>query len=277
MVVALPYGNGESLQRSTELSDEALRIPQRVGDEPSAPVGRIAPFAQRNYYAEAVRRLQKIAQTLRNRFGGIRADYRILCNSPVPEKPLAELCGLGVRGKNDLIITPEAGSQIIIAALSLPFALPPDPQLSWNPCGACIKAAETKGTPLPCLAACPTRAFRTDGTLIRERCIQWYASGNGENVPEDVADRWGTRLYGCTNCQDACPHNRKKKETPTGLGALPETVDLEKLLGMEDSELTLTFKGSAMGLSWLGPSAIRRNARLALRFYTRFGPDHNAL
>lgn len=268
MVVALPYGDGESQQAPPKKVDKALLGPENTGATPSVRVGRIAPFARKNYYAEAVRRLQKIAQTLRNRYGGIKADYRILCNSPVPEKPLAELCGLGVRGKNDLIITPEAGSRVIIAALSLPFTVPQDPRLPWNPCAACIKAAETKGSPLPCFAACPTQAFRNDGTLIRERCIQWYASGNGESVPLPVADRWGQRLYGCTNCQDVCPHNSKKRESVTDLGLLPEVMDLENLLRMNDSELTQFFKGTAMGLSWLGPSAIRRNARLALRSYS---------
>lgn len=268
MVVALPYGKGEALQPSPENPDKSIPALEKAGAPSSPHIGRIAPFARKNYYAEAVRRLQEIAKTLRNRYGGTRADYRILCNSPVPEKGLAELCGLGVRGRNDLIISPEAGSRIIIAALGLPFTVPGDPPLLWKPCAACIKAAELRGSPLPCVAACPNQAFRHDGTLILERCIQWYASGNGEDVPLDVADRWGTRLYGCTNCQDACPHNRRIRETVTNLGALPEAMDLEKLLHMDDSELTLLFKGTAMGLSWLGPSAIRRNARLALRSYS---------
>jgi epoxyqueuosine reductase QueG len=108
LVTALPYGQDEAPPcRAPELS--------------------IAPFARRNYYREAVRRLQSLARDFRDRYGredpdyALKRRYRVFCNSPVPEKPLAAACGLGVMGRNGLIITPEAGSLVIIAALTLPF------------------------------------------------------------------------------------------------------------------------------------------------------------
>jgi epoxyqueuosine reductase len=240
-LAALPYGNG---QGKTWENGRAF----------------IAPFARRNYYREAVKRLQKTALKLRAQYGGKRSDYRILCNSPIPEKPLAIACGLGSLGRNSLIITREAGSLVILAALTLPFNLETDVPETFSPCSGC-----SPETP-PCALACPSGALR-NGVLDTRRCIQWYASGNGDNVPDEVAQKWGNRLYGCTDCQDACIQNRRPiRGIQTDEGSLPESYEIEELLSLSDEELKARFKGTAMGLSWLGPGAIRRNALLAKQY-----------
>ncbi|MDR2245734.1 MAG: iron-sulfur protein [Treponema sp.] len=252
LIAALPYGN-------LPLEGD----PPAAGDPPPG-TGSIAPFARRNYYREAVRRLQALAAEFRARYGGTRADYAIFCNSPFPEKPLARACGLGEAGRNSLIITPEAGSLVIIAGMTLPLALKPDTPLTQDEsfffCGACDPEHP------PCKAACPTNAVRGDGTIERERCIQWYASGNGATVPPEVVRHWGRRLYGCTACQDACVRNRRPiPGTRTSEGMLPAYLDCRELLAASDEELKARFKGTALGLSWPGPQGIRRTARLAGR------------
>jgi epoxyqueuosine reductase len=234
-------------------------------------MGRIAPFARRNYYREAVVRLQGLARDLRARWGGSPGDYRILCNSPAPEKPLALAAGLGVLGRNGLVITGEAGSLFILAAMTLPFVLAGDdpgddsgggealPPGSFPRCAGCDRDMP------PCVAACPTGAVRGDGNLDLRRCIQWYASGKEAAVPPGVAEKWGPRLYGCTCCQDACVYNRRPiRGVETNRGALPAALDLRELLAQSDGEIKARFRGTALGLSWLGPEGIRRNARQAL-------------
>jgi epoxyqueuosine reductase len=245
LVTALPYGN-QTVPDTVPLA--------------SGTVSFIAPFAQRNYYREAVKRLQKLAAAFRRLAPSSRkSDYRILCNSPVPEKPLAAQSGLGALGRNGLIITAEAGSLFVIAAMTLPFALESDCPETDEPfpfCKACVRPA--------CVASCPTGAVRGDGTINRHRCIQWYASGNGETVPDEVAQKWGQTLYGCTICQDACVHNQKPiAGTASDEGLLPAFLDPCQLLVMRDEEIYALFKGTVMGLSWLKPEHIRRNARLA--------------
>jgi epoxyqueuosine reductase len=251
LMTALPYGNqgpeGEGLF---------------AGPVPPG-AGSIAPFARRNYYREAVRRLQALAAAFRARYGGKRSAYRIFCNSPVPEKPPAIACGLGALGRNSLIITPEAGSLAVIAAMTLPLALETDAPLAaeggaFPLCGACRRESP------PCKTACPTGAVRGEGKIDRERCIQWYASGNGPSPPPGVARHWGRRLYGCTACQDACVRNlRPIPGVQTREGPLPAYLDCRELAEAPDEELKARFKGTALGLSWPGPQGIRRNARLA--------------
>ncbi|MDR2149232.1 MAG: hypothetical protein LBO67_00085 [Spirochaetaceae bacterium] len=236
LTVALPYGNQ-----------------QKKSETPSGSVV-IAPFAQRNYYREAVKRLQKIASVLRTQYGGVKADYQILCNSPIAEKPLAAAAGTGSWGRNSLVITAEAGSLVILAALTLPFPLEGDcASLPFDLCSSCKE-------PFPCVVACPTGALAGDGTLKRNKCIQWYASGYGESVPASVLSVWGDRLYGCTNCQDACIHNRKAiAGIDTNEGIVPPYFNAEELLALSSDELRTLFKGTALGVAWLGTQALCRN------------------
>jgi epoxyqueuosine reductase len=277
VVCALPYGNVEDSAANNAAANNAVAD----ADTDAAVTSRaiIAPFARRNYYREAVRRLQKIVALLRSGDSSYKkSDCRILCNSRENEKQLASMSGLGVYGRNGLILTREAGSLVVLAALTLPVwgryggeapvervaknrrfvargRLPPH---DFPFCSGC-----PKDNP-PCVASCPTAALAGDGRVELSRCIQWYASGNGE-VPDFVRAQWGRRFYGCTNCQDACPHNQKKiAGVQSSLGELGAYVDAHEILSLSDAGIKTKFKGTALGLSWLGPAALRRNARLAL-------------
>jgi epoxyqueuosine reductase QueG len=72
-------------------------------------------------------------------------------------------------------------------------------------------------------------------------------------------------LYGCVSCQEACIHNKRPiRGVQTSEGALPAYIDVLRLLKLSDTEIKALFSGTAMGLSWLGPKAIRRNALAVL-------------
>lgn len=271
LVCTLPYGNSrnpnqEGAQNGTRLHDtakNAFGISGKTGF-----TGRIAAFARKNYYAEAVSRLKTLSKELRSNFGGEKADFRIYCNSRINEKLLARDSGVGRTGRNGLLITETAGSLVIIAAMTLPFSCPdsalPKQGISmkeddFTVCACCKEPA--------CVKACPGSALNGDASMDRTRCIQWYASGNEEHIPEDIKKIWGKRLYGCTICQDVCPHNKRKLASVNCTkGVLPEEMDLETLITMSDEEMKTLFKGTAMGMSWLGPAAIRRNAIIALEY-----------
>ena len=224
----------------------------------SAVLCEIAPFAQRNYYKEAAERLKKIAGKLREGAGGFRrSDFRVFCNSRYDEKKLAAAYGLGALGRNGLVLTAEAGSLFVIAGLTLPF----DAGCAAAPLPDFYFCRECTADGAPCVQACPTGALDGSGRLVREKCIQWYASGHGAEVPAEVRRVWGRRLYGCVVCQEACIRNQQPVcAAETAYGPLPPFVDAAALLGKTDGEIRALFKGSALGLSWLGPKALRRNA-----------------
>jgi len=259
ILVTLTYGNDDPDRRDPT----SPGIPSPVGGllQPgAAPQARLDLFSRRNYYAEAVKRLKTLSLRARTAWGGSKSDYRILCNSPVPEKPLALACELGCMGRNSLIMTPEAGSLVVIAAMTLPFALPTDTALDTQSSAVCHAC----GTCSACVDACPVAALDGDGNLDRSRCLQWYASRPGD-IPPEIAARWGDRLYGCSVCRDVCPMNQKRIEgVACSIGQLPESFDAADLVAASDDQLRALFKGSALGLSWFGPQAIRRNAALVL-------------
>jgi epoxyqueuosine reductase len=261
-MVAMCYGNKPRVQVPKVPTLQSVNCPLNSTD--SLHVGHpitasIALFAQYNYYREAVKRLQGLAKQLRKTCGGTRGQFQIICNSPVPEKPLAERCGLGVMGRNGLLLTKEAGSLVVLAGMSLPYTLSADPPLDWKPCAEC---------PAPCVKACPTGAQSGAANCgsfpVLEKCIQWYASGHGDAVPPEVAAQWGRRFYGCTACVDACVQNRRPMPgVETEEGPLPPVVDCREILALSDEQIKARFHGTAMGLSWLTPAALRRNARLS--------------
>lgn len=67
-------------------------------------------------------------------------------------KDAAVLAGLGVIGKNNLLITPQFGTRVRLRALFLDRDVQPSPPLDYDPCAGC---------PAPCHEACPERAFKS--------------------------------------------------------------------------------------------------------------------
>ena len=218
--------------------------------------GVLAPFARSNYYGEAVARLKRIVSVLRRETGLSKGDFRIFCNSRFAEKQMAWLCGLGVLGRNSLLITPEYGSLGIIAGIFLPFEPDGDAPLESSPyegCGSCRL----------CLSACPGGAVKGEGGIVRSRCYQ-YLSTEPVVLPPEITSRWNI-LYGCQICQDVCPKNRGRLAgVTTERGFLGEDPDLKYILQASDDDLKAYLKGSVLAQSWIDPVLIRRNALICL-------------
>ena len=65
-------------------------------------------------------------------------------------KDAAVLAGLGVIGKNNMLITPQYGPRVRLRALALQVKLPETDALDFDPCSTCD---------MPCRQVCPQRAF----------------------------------------------------------------------------------------------------------------------
>jgi epoxyqueuosine reductase len=118
-------------------------------------------------------------------------------------KPAAIKTGLGCRGKNTLIVSPEYGSYVRFTAVLTSAELEHDDPLSQDLCGECTR----------CIDACPTKALKPYHIDIR-RCLT-YAVENPESsaVDEDVRELELkiikkpslNSFIECTICQDVCP------------------------------------------------------------------------
>lgn len=100
-------------------------------------------------------------------------------------KHAAQAAGLGVIGRNTLLITPRFGNMVWLDAAVCALPLEPDPMLEVDYCSACAR----------CVEVCPVHAVG-DPQLRQEECLA-YAFG-GESGGE-----WKIR---CRRCRTVCPH-----------------------------------------------------------------------
>jgi epoxyqueuosine reductase len=149
----------------------------------------------------------KIANFIQRKTG---AD--VIVNREICLKKAAIEAGLGVQGKNTLVINPRYGPFIRFTAILTSSEFEPDEPLSVDVCKDCMK----------CIQACPTKALTPYKIDIR-RCLT-YAVEHPEQalVSDDVRDlekklikRPTVNSYiECTICQDVCKvHNPSARAT----------------------------------------------------------------
>lgn len=114
-------------------------------------------------------------------------------------KDAAVLAGLGVMGRNNLLITPRYGPRLRLKALLLERALPTaEPLEGFDPCNAC---------PAPCLSACPRDAF-AGGAYDRGRCQLQMTTDEANPIAlrsPVVGMATKFKVAYCRLCELACP------------------------------------------------------------------------
>ncbi|KGA94989.1 Epoxyqueuosine (oQ) reductase QueG [Leptospirillum ferriphilum] len=171
---------------------------------------RIARYAEGpDYHQVFLERFRRIIERIRPLLDSgdrplVKPDHGALL-----EKSLAMEAGLGVLGKNTLLINPLLGSHFTIGSLLLktPLASITGPFSEFSPCGNCTR----------CLEACPTNAFRGPYSLDARRCLSYLTIEAPEDDEREVRRTDGEDwLFGCDVCQDTCPHNssRSRREMP---------------------------------------------------------------
>jgi len=150
----------------------------------------------RDYHKVVRKRLQRLADRIATRTGPF--GYRAFTDSaPVLEKALAENAGLGWIGKHTNLINERVGSWFFLGELFTDLPLPVD-TAARNHCGDCHA----------CIDACPTRAITAPYQLDARRCISYLTIEARGSIPEPLRAAMGNRIYGCDDCQLACPWNR---------------------------------------------------------------------
>lgn len=213
--------------------------------------GSIARYTRRNNYKDLKQRLEKIARSI--------SDHKWFCasNGPVAEKPIARRSGVGYYGKHSIIINPDYGSWIVLGEIITTLDIEPDDTLP-DACGQCDI----------CIQTCPTRAIIKPYFIDRSRCIQELTNWTGM-IPEDIAQVWGDRLYGCTACQDMCPVNVKvpARAPRTNIGHVGASYSALSILQMDEDHYRREFADNQMSADWINFNAIQRNALLVLGHY----------
>lgn len=256
VVTALPYD-------TTGLPAGSLD-PRASRDAEGRLLGDLGWFARSDWYRKLVGILGGAVEETRPIGDWTRGDFRVAVNSRLPEKPLAVAAGLGPLGRNTLVLNPLLGPGCVLGFLLLPF----DPGAGHDgapqpvsPRASGIVGSECRSCDA-CVRACPTQALLPSLGIRRERCIQYWASTRAP-VPSGVAELWRGNLYGCDLCLAACPRFRMGVELPTAQGRLGAGLSLGHILAAEEGELRRELKKTALGLGWITPALLKRNALLA--------------
>ncbi len=208
-----------------------LAFPYKTAVEPQN-ISRYATVP--DYHAVCGEILQTLADKLQAAVGGSWVPFTD--NSPIPEVKAAVLAGLGVRGKNGLLITREYGSYVFLGELVTDVPLPTTAHK-----GACMLCGA-------CVAACPSGCVGGDKSV----CLSAVTQKKGELTPAEAEKIIATGcIWGCDICQKVCPHNIVAKNTPLE----PFLQDIRPAWHPGDP-----IEGRAF--AWRGEQVIARNANL---------------
>ena len=210
---------------------------QRLADPAQAAVSIYA--RGRDYHKVLRARLQQLADGLAAVVGPF--GHRVFTDSaPVLEVELAARSGIGWRGKHTLNLSREAGSMFFLGEICVDLPLPLTDPVDAH-CGSCTA----------CIDVCPTQAIVAPYRLDARRCISYLTIEHAGPIEAELRPLIGNRIYGCDDCQLACPWNKYAQ--------LSRLADFDARLPLTDASLLgLWAWDEAAFLHHTEGSAIRR-------------------
>ncbi len=257
--------HGAKRARPAELVPGTLRVvsvrmnyyPERARDTQEVLAdGRHAFVSRyalgRDYHKVLRNRLEKLAQQIRNE---VDCQCRVFTDSaPVLEVELAQKASLGWRGKHTLLLSREQGSWFFLGEIYIDLPLPAD-EPEKDHCGTCHA----------CMDACPTQAIIAPYQLDARRCISYLTIELRGSIPVGLRPLIGNRIYGCDDCQLACPWNRFSHKTVEPDFAVRNGLDdvtLTELFAWDEATFHARLAGSA--IHRIGHEQWLRNIAVAL-------------
>ncbi len=178
----------------------------------------------RDYHKVLRAKLQALCDKISTQAAGF--EYRVFTDSaPVMEVALAEKSGMGWRGKHTLLLNKDHGSWFFLGEIYTNLPLPADTSAN-NHCGTCSA----------CMDICPTQAIVAPYEVDARRCISYLTIELKGAIPIEFRPLIGNRVYGCDDCQLACPWNKFAQVT--------QTSDFHVRHGLDDISLVECFKWS---------------------------------
>lgn len=208
---------------------------EQLADGERAFISRYA--LGRDYHKLLRARLQQLADRITAETGEFA--YRAFTDSaPVMEVGLAQNSGLGWRGKHTLLLERDVGSYFFLGEIFTDLTLRPDTPVTDH-CGTCTA----------CLESCPTQAIVAPWQLDARMCISYLTIELKGSIPEPLRQLLGNRIYGCDDCQLACPWNRFAPLTRENDFAPRHGLDrarLVELFAWEEQDFNSRMAGSAI-------------------------------
>lgn len=212
-----------------------------------APDRSISAYAvSRDYHLFFAELFEELLPYLQNKFPSNRfaafADH-----SPISELAAAARAGIGVIGKNGLLLTEKYGSYVFLGEVITDMDIPCEvlPIKACLDCGACAEV-------------CP--ALGAEGGV----CLSALSQKKGDlSEEEKTVLRTTSTVWGCDRCQECCPYNQKAKKAGSIYSPIPFFG--ESTLPAPTAQVIEEMRAEAFALraySWRGRDTILRNLRL---------------
>ena len=174
--------------------------------------------------------------------------FSIHCDtSPLADRYMAYLAGLGFYGKNKCFINPIWGSYIVIGTVLTTLEFEPNTPMTETclGCNRCISA---------CLGKClDHNEFKYD------TCKSYLTQKKGDLTDDEqsIVEK-SPLIFGCDMCQEVCPHNKDLPTTPiVEFQSIEPYVDIEELESISNKEFKAKYGHRAF--SWRGKKILIRN------------------
>lgn len=220
--------------------------------------GNISVYARHRDYHDILKgRLKLLGNALlaRARKAGIEGDIKVFVDTaPVMEKPLAMAAGLGWAGKHSNLVSKNFGSWLFLGSIFTTLDLPADAP-ETDHCGSCSA----------CRTACPTGALDQPYKIDARLCISYLTIESKSQIPRNLREDIGNRIYGCDDCLAVCPWNKFAKiSREIKLLARPELIapELKNLAALDDENFRTFFSGSPV--KRIGHARFLRNVLAAI-------------
>ena len=179
------------------------------------------------------------------------AQFSIHCDtSPLADRYMAYLAGLGFYGKNNCFISPKWGSYVVIGTILTTLELEPDTPLTQS-CMGCNR----------CITACLGQCLGHDEFKF-DTCKSYLTQKKGELTSEEKHIIAKTPLvFGCDVCQEVCPHNKDIPTTPIPeFQSVEPYIDIDELDSLTNKEFKAKYGQRAF--SWRGKKILIRNQEI---------------
>ena len=168
-------------------------------------------------------------------------------HSPISELHAAALAGLGIIGKNGLLLTEKYGSYVFLGEVITDIEIPCE-------VGA-VKSCEDCGA---CASACPVNVSE------KSICLSALSQKKGELSEDEQKILYDTNtVWGCDRCQECCPYNLRAKKQGSIYSPIPffnkntlSTLTKESIESMSDDDF------AKRAYSWRGRQTILRNLQI---------------
>lgn len=204
-------------------------FPYKVKEEKPLNISRYAAVS--DYHTLAAEILNKYCQKLKETYKN-NAFVSFADNSPVPEVYASVKAGLGVLGKNGLLITKEYGSFVFIGEIVTDLEIE-----AQNLNKTCINCGV-------CEKVCPV-------SLDKEKCLSKVTQQKKITKEEENLIKENDCVWGCDICSDVCPMNKGVK-----------TTDIEEFITSYRNAYLSGEDTKNRPYMWRGKEVIERNLKI---------------